>query len=191
MTDGGDCGPMTPDLPSVGRRTARRRINRDELWRLLELATGVEPSAALVAALHEASRGHSEPAVALLGELVAEGRSREAQQAHVFRREGEYWTIGYESQVIRLRDAKGLHYLGSLLRRPGEPVNVTELAGRGGDDRASVERARLAVTRAIKIALVHIAAAHPGLGRHLTATVRRGYRCVYLPDPRTPIAWTG
>jgi len=31
---------------------------------------------------------------------------------------------------------------------------------------------------------------HPDLGRHLRATVRRGYYCVYLPDPRTPIAWT-
>jgi hypothetical protein len=109
----------------------------------------------------------------------------------MFRREGEYWTIAYESRVIRLRDAKGLQYLMRLLRQPGRPVHVTELAGHGAGDgsRASLERARLAVTKAFKIALARIGAAHPGLGRHLDATVRRGYACVYLPDPRTPIAW--
>ena len=110
----------------------------------------------------------------------------------MFRREGDYWTIAYEGQVTRLRDAKGLHYLARLLRQPGGPVPVTELAerGAGAGDHASLERARLAVTKAIGIALARIDAAHPGLGRHLAATVRRGYSCVYLPDPRTPIAWT-
>ena len=92
--------------------------------------------------------------------------------------------------MIRLHDAKGLHYLVRLLRQPGCRISVTELAERGAGDHASLERARLAVTKAIRIALARIAAAHPGLGRHLGATVRRGYSCVYLPDPRTPIAWT-
>ena len=159
--------------------------------RLLEVATGIEPAATLVVALHEAGHGHTEPALALLRELIAEGKGRVSPAQHVFRREGEYWTIAYESVVIRLRDAKGLHYLIRLLHQPGQPVHVTQLAGHSvGDDPASVERARLAVTKAIKIALARIAAAHPGLGRHLSATVRRGYSCVYLPDPRTPIAWT-
>jgi hypothetical protein len=160
--------------------------------RLLALATGVEPAAALVAALDEATRGHVEPAVSLLRELLAAGRRRESPDEHVFRREGEYWTIGYEGLVIRLRDAKGLLYLARLLRQPGCRVHVTDLAkhGTGAADHASIERARLAVTKAIRIALARIDAVHPGLGRHLAATVRRGYSCVYLPDPRAPIAWT-
>ena len=188
-SDAGSRGHAFP-RSSVRRRRARKRLTREDLWRLLELATGVEPSVALVAALHEASRGRAEPAVALLHELLAHGQRRVSPTEHLFRREGEYWTIAYESEVIRLRDAKGLRYLSRLLRQPGCAIPVMELAEHAGDDPASLERARLAVTKAIKIALAHIAAAHPGLSRHLTATVRRGYSCVYLPDPRTPIAWT-
>jgi hypothetical protein len=194
-TDAGNRAPVERDLPGLpaSRRRARQRLTRDDVRRLLELATGIEPAAALVAALHEASRGHAEPAVALLRELLAAGRGRVSPEEHVFRREGEYWTIAYDGQVIRLRDAKGLDYLVRLLRQPGRPVPVMELAerGAGAADHASLERARLAVTKAIRIALARIDAAHPGLGRHLSATVRRGYSCVYLPDPRTPIAWMG
>jgi hypothetical protein len=193
-TDPGSRAPVEHDLPNgpARRRRPRQRLTRDDVRRLLELATWVEPAAALVAALHQASHGDAEPAVSLLRELLATGRGRASPEEHVFRREGEYWTIAYDGQVIRLRDAKGLHYLVRLLRQPGRPVPVTELAehSTGAADHASLERARLAVTKAIRIALARIAAAHPGLGRHLTATVRRGYSCVYLPDPRAPIAWT-
>ena len=34
------------------------------------------------------------------------------------------------------------------------------------------------------------AALYPRLAAHLQATVRRGYFCVYTPDPRTPITWS-
>jgi hypothetical protein len=192
-TDAPDPAPVERELPGrPARRRTRERLTKDDVRHLLELATGVEPAAALVAALHEASRGDAGPAVALLRELLTAGRGRVSPEEHVFRREGEYWTIAYEGQVIRLHDTKGLRYLARLLRQPGHPVPVMEFAehGTGAADHASIERARLAVTKAIRIALARIAAAHPGLGRHLTATVRRGYSCVYLPDPRAPIAWT-
>jgi hypothetical protein len=125
----------------------------------------------------------------LLRHLVAAERSGPPPSEQVFRREGEYWTIRYEGQVVRLRHAKGLLYLERLLRKPGRNVHVTELAGHGDAVAVGLERARLAVTKAIKIALARIDAVHSDLGRHLGATVRRGYYCVYLPDPRTPIAW--
>ena len=192
-TNAGSGAPVALDLPRrpARRRGARQRFTGDAVRHLLELATGVEPAAALVAALHEASRGHAEPALALLRELHATGRGRVSPEEHVFRREGEYWTIAYEGQVIRLRDARGLQYLARLLRQPACRVHVTDLAehGTGAADHASIERARLAATKAIRIALARIDSAHPGLGRHLSATVRRGYSCVYLPDPRAPIAW--
>src|SRR5262249_40359815 len=81
--------------------------------------------------------------------------------------------------------------LARLLRQPACRVHVTDLAehGTGAADHASIERARLAATKAIRIALARIDSAHPGLGRHLSATVRRGHSCVYLPDPRAPVAW--
>ena len=45
-----------------------------------------------------------------------------------FRREGEYWTIGWEGQVFRLKDQKGLSYLAHLLAHPGREFHVLELA---------------------------------------------------------------
>src|SRR5262249_47235488 len=147
---------------------------------------------ALVAALHQAIRGRPNRAAALLRELLATDRGAPPAELHVFRREGEYWTIVYASRVIRLRDMKGLRYLARLLHQPGHPVPVTELAGRDAAtaDRATLERVRLAVTKAVKAALARINVAHPELGRHLAATVRRGYVCGYLPDPGSGIRWT-
>jgi CheY-like chemotaxis protein len=42
-----------------------------------------------------------------------------AAASHVFRQEGDYWTLAYHGTVCRLKDAKGLHYLAFLLARPG------------------------------------------------------------------------
>ena len=195
--------------------------------------------------------------------------------ACVFRRDGDYWTIAYEGEAIRLHDARGLRYLAELLHHPGRELHVSELvaapggldvageararsarrlgedlsigdlgdagalldarateeyrrrlvelreelaeaerlndlgqrgrvteeiealaaqlaaAGRGRKAASHSERARLTVTKGIKTALTRISASHAALGRHLTATVRRGYFCVYLPDPRRPISWDG
>jgi hypothetical protein len=49
--------------------------------------------------------------------------------------------------------------------------------------------AAASLTKAVKAALARIAAAHPELGQHLAATVRRGYVCMYRPDPQAPIPW--
>jgi hypothetical protein len=46
---------------------------------------------------------------------------------NVFRREGEYWTVGYEGGVVRLRDAKGLRHLARLLTQPGREFHAVEL----------------------------------------------------------------
>jgi hypothetical protein len=57
---------------------------------------------------------------------------RSAEDAR-FRYEGEFWEIGYEGQLSRLRDVKGLRYIASLLASPGRDVHVLELvsAARG------------------------------------------------------------
>jgi hypothetical protein len=72
---------------------------------------------------------------------------------------------------------------------------VRELAravGLGGRDRRAAshaERARLNVTRAIRVAMANLARANPPLGQHLAATIRTGRYCSYTPDPRTPVSW--
>ena len=112
----------------------------------------------------------------------------------VFRREGEYWTIVYEGTLFRLRDRKGLRHLARLLGRPGEKLDVRELASSDEEPPSSAptdaERARFAVTKRIKEALRKIRANHPSLGDHLVANVKTGRLCGYAPDPRQGIKWT-
>ena len=47
---------------------------------------------------------------------------------HIFRRDGEVWTIGYGGRQVRLRDSKGLRDLQTLLTRPGTAVAALDLA---------------------------------------------------------------
>src|ERR1700677_5132810 len=56
----------------------------------------------------------------------------------IFRKDGEFWTIGYRKSAFRLKDTKGLAYLAHLLRHPGTEFHVLDLAGgiasQGEDD---------------------------------------------------------
>ena len=56
--------------------------------------------------------------------------------------------------------------------------------------RKDSERARLAVTKAIRYAIRKVERAHPPVGGILAATVKTGTFCRYEPDPRRPIRWT-
>ncbi len=55
-------------------------------------------------------------------------RQAPASPRAVFRREGDYWTVSWRGQVVRLKDAKGLHYITYLLANPGRQVLAWELA---------------------------------------------------------------
>jgi tetratricopeptide (TPR) repeat protein len=72
---------------------------------------------------------------------------------------------------------------------------VRELAravGLGGRDRRAAsasERARSAVTRAVRQGLARIREHNAALGEHLDRTVRTGTYCAYLSDPRVPVVW--
>jgi tetratricopeptide (TPR) repeat protein len=48
---------------------------------------------------------------------------------YTFYQEGDYWVISCSDKTVRLKDAKGLHYLTYLLRHPGVEVPATYLAG--------------------------------------------------------------
>jgi hypothetical protein len=64
--------------------------------------------------------------------------------------------------------------------------------GLGGRDRRAgspAERARVNITKAVKIALSRIRAHSPALADHLDATIHTGTFCSYTPDPRAPITW--
>jgi tetratricopeptide (TPR) repeat protein len=218
-----------------------------------------------------------ESRVSMLGDAggaVRPGEVSAPAGPQVFSREGEYWSIAYEGEAFRLKDAKGLRYLARLLAEPGREFHALDVVASGesgesskllraqaegpgvrsaglGDagevlDRTAIEayrrrltdledeieeagawadaersarareekgfleqelasavglggrhrraasaseRARVAVTKAIRSALSRIRENAPSLGRHLDSTVRTGTYCSYRPDPRLPVSW--
>src|SRR5262249_36005528 len=50
-----------------------------------------------------------------------------APAAPVFRREGNFWTVAWDDAVVRLKDSRGLQYVGHLLARPGQEIHVLDL----------------------------------------------------------------
>jgi hypothetical protein len=62
---------------------------------------------------------------------------------------------------------------------------LARAVGLGGRDRragSASERARSAVTRAIRQALARLREHNPSLGEHLDRTIRTGTCCAYMPD---------
>jgi len=69
---------------------------------------------------------------------------------------------------------------------------LSRAVGLGGRDRragSASERARSAVTRALRQAIARIAEHHQQLAEHLDRAVRTGTYCSYLPDPRVSTRW--
>jgi AAA ATPase domain len=102
--------------------------DRERIAAMLEEAAGLCEELGMTGLLERVS--------ALRGHRAAAPPAADA----VFRREGEFWTIAYRGQVVRLRDVKGLRYIAVLLASPGRDVHVLELvsaaAGRPADARA-------------------------------------------------------
>ena len=57
------------------------------------------------------------------------GSSFSSVQKGIFRKEGEYWTVGYGGNAFRLKDTKGLGYIVHLLRHPTVEFHVLDLFG--------------------------------------------------------------
>jgi hypothetical protein len=69
---------------------------------------------------------------------------------------------------------------------------LASAVGFGGRDRKSAsnaERARVAVTKAIRATLKRINELDTDLGQELGATIRTGTFCAYEPDRRQPVTW--
>src|SRR6202051_290389 len=56
-------------------------------------------------------------------------QSTSLPQQAIFRKEGEFWTVGFGGKAFRLKHTKGLGYLAHLLRHPAAEVHVLDLAG--------------------------------------------------------------
>jgi hypothetical protein len=199
-------------------------------------------------------------------------RSTTGRRAGEFRRQGEYWTISLDGEVLHLRDTTGLRHLAELVARPGREVHVLDLlaAASGGtsgpmsraqaaadglqvggagagpdgpDGRAraayrgriqelqeeiesaeargehalaaehrteqellagelarsfgldarrpapEVERARVAVTNALRRSVRRMAGTAPGLAAHFDRALRTGRFCAYDPAPTEAVDW--
>ena len=81
-----------------------------------------ERAASLPPASAQDATRHTQDAPAHVASLEAPGVQ------HIFRHEGAYWTLAYQGQLCRLKEAKGLHYLATLLRSPGREFHVADLA---------------------------------------------------------------
>src|SRR3989441_9940319 len=65
-------------------------------------------------------------------EIVESARASSAPHAWssdqgLFRKEGEYWTLGYAGKLCRLKDTQGLAHLAQLLRTPGTAFHALDL----------------------------------------------------------------
>ena len=52
-------------------------------------------------------------------------------QTGIFRKDGEFWTVGFAQRLIHLRDSKGLSYIVTLLRSPNTEFHVLDLIAAG------------------------------------------------------------
>src|SRR5258706_9307320 len=58
---------------------------------------------------------------------VASSTAQPAQG--LFRKDGEYWTVGWKDRPLRLKDSKGFAYLVHLLRHPTTEFHALDLVG--------------------------------------------------------------
>src|SRR5437870_2453176 len=92
-------------------------------------------------------------------------------RANVFRREGEYWSITFEGETLRLKDSKGLRYLAELLANPGREFLALELVTAGRVSNGSAN------ARALRDDTGYSVRQDPGgSGELLDASARQAYR---------------
>jgi hypothetical protein len=75
------------------------------------------------------SRGASDTDLLMSAEVASAApyAAAHAPRVAVLRREGDYWTVVYAESTSRLRDMKGLAFLGHLLRHPGREFHALDL----------------------------------------------------------------
>jgi DNA-binding response OmpR family regulator len=124
--------PATADIPFIfltakgDKRDQRTGMNLGADDYLSKPVTVSDLLNAVAARMARASQRATEPTVA----PSAAGRAApiEPDEA-VLSKEGDVWTVGDAESLFRLRDAKGLRYLGVLLAHPGQQLHALELEG--------------------------------------------------------------
>ena len=63
---------------------------------------------------------------------------------NIFRREGDYWSVLFDGDMVRVRDLKGMHYLARLLAEPSREFHVLDLVAAESGNATKVNRGSLA-----------------------------------------------
>ncbi len=70
-----------------------------------------------------------------IGHLVVSQSHPQAEDSrvseHVFRKEGEYWTLAFQGTVCRVKDIRGMQYLVQLLSHPNQEFHAIALVTGG------------------------------------------------------------
>ena len=159
---------------------------REEI-RALDLAAPI--GGAGEEAVNVASAGDLARTDALTGDLGHAGEMLDAQAKADYQRRlieledelAEARELGNEERIAKAEEEK--EALAREIRRA---------VGLGGRDRraaSSAQRARVAVTKAIRLALERISVHNRDLGRLLSTTIKTGAICSYVPDDKLPISW--
>ena len=118
-------------------------------------ASGSEHAAALEQGAARAILEAIEAAPPMAPQVAAVHQQPDEAQAmanaNVFRRAGDYWTVTFDGETVRVRDLKGMRYLARLFADPGREFHVLDLVaaedGRpvpaAGDQRGSRPRSAL------------------------------------------------
>ena len=61
-----------------------------------------------------------------------------ATETNVFRREGDYWSVLFDGQTVRVRDLKGMRYLAQLVAHSGREFHVLDLVAAETGQRTSL-----------------------------------------------------
>jgi tetratricopeptide (TPR) repeat protein len=139
-------------------------------------AGGMRPSAAREDDLHQGGLSGTGPMLDQQAKTAYRARLRELEEELA---EATSWADSARAAQAR----EEMQFLAGQL---------AAAVGLGGRDRTAgspAERARVSITKAVKIALSRIRAHSPALADHLDATIHTGTFCSYTPDPRAPIAW--
>jgi hypothetical protein len=89
-------------------------------------ATAVELGMALAARIAPEPAVESEPTTSGVSDASI---STAPVSTATFLREGEYWSIEFGGEALRVRDSKGMRHVARLLRVPGQEIHALDLAG--------------------------------------------------------------
>jgi hypothetical protein len=212
IRSGGSDRSADPDSPGGGADSVSRLIREGEFWTVGFAGRTVRIRD--LKGIHYLTRLLADPGreFHVLDLVMAEnprppsseGRSRQAREAVALDDAGEILDdqarTAYQRRLAEIEDdideARSAGDLGRAAQAEAERdflvrelSNAFGIGGRNRRARATSERARVAVTRALRTAIGHIAEHHEPLGKHLDHAVRTGTYCSYQPDPRSPLNW--